>query len=190
MIREGARGRLKLILWPLSAPLGPRYEEKAMSSVAWDKDNLVQRVGSNSEELGHVKYDENSNQYVLWLKDTRAVFGSNKGYIRGDSFPSMQDAKQSAAFSTSARLFHYMWLVGLRADGNETNKDIAQGIKDAESGKPLTESTFKEEMEKITAESKKRERWALAIGVGLALVGIAVSFLTSWLSLWLRPKPR
>ena len=53
-----------------------------MSSIFWDKDNLIQRVGSNIEELGHVRHEENSNQYVLWLKDTRGVFGSNKGYIR------------------------------------------------------------------------------------------------------------
>ena len=65
-----------------------------MSSVVWDKDNLIQKVGGNVEELGHVKYDQHSNEYVLWLKDTRDVFGTNKGYIRGDSFPSMKDAKQ------------------------------------------------------------------------------------------------
>ena len=69
-----------------------------MSSVLWDKDNLIQRVGSNIEELGHVRHEENSNQYVLWLKDTRGVFGSNKGYIRGDTFPSMEDAKQKRCF--------------------------------------------------------------------------------------------
>ena len=79
-----------------------------MSAVFWDKDRLIQRVGSNREELGYVRHDENSNQVVLWLKDTRG--GSNKGYIRGDSFPSMQDAKQNAAVSTSAQLFHYLWL--------------------------------------------------------------------------------
>ena len=149
-----------------------------MSTVLWDRDNLIQKVGSNIEELGHVRYEENSNQYVLWLKDTRGMFGSNKGYIRGDSFPSMQDAKQSAAFSTSARIFHHMWLAGLRADGNETE------IEAAESGEPpLTVSTFKEEMDKrateskeemdkLKAESEKQARFYFVMG---ALVSIVVS---------------
>ena len=118
-----------------------------MSSVVWDKDNLIQEAGGNVEELGHVKYDQHSNEYVLWLKDTRDVFGANKGYIRGDSFPSMKDAKQQAAFSKSAWLLHYMWMIGLRDDGNKTGKDVTQGIEDSESGKPLTVSTFKEEID-------------------------------------------
>ena len=142
-------------------------------SVLWDKDNLIQRVGSNIEELGHVRYEENSNQYILWLKDTRGVFGSNKGYIRGDTFPSMEDAKQNAASSTSAWIFHFMWLAGLRAEG-KTGKAIDQGIEDAESGKPLTESTFKEEM----AKADKRERLYLGIGLGFSLlVGIVLSLI-------------
>ena len=126
-----------------------------MSAVFWDKDSLIQRVGSNTEELGYVRHEENSNQYVLWLKDTRGVFGSDKGYIRGDTFPSLEDAKQHAASSTSAWLFHYMWLTGLRDGGNETGRDVAQAIEGVESGKPLTESTFKEEMDKRAAESKE-----------------------------------
>ena len=154
-----------------------------MSSVFWDKDNLIQRVGSNIEELGHVRREENSNQCILWLKDTRGVFGSNKRYIRGDTFPSMEDAKQNAASSTSAWLFHYMWLTGLRAEGNETVRDVAQAIEGVESGKPLTESTFKEEMDKrateskeemdkLKAESEKRARFYFVMG---ALASIVVS---------------
>ena len=159
-----------------------------MSSVVWDRDNLVQKVGGNVEELGHVKYDQHSNEYVLWLKDTRDVFGTNKGYIRGDSFPSMKDAKQHAALSKSAWLLHYMWMVGLRDDGNKTGKDVTQGIEDSESGKPLTVSTFKEEMDKLTDDldrakkeasekerkSGKRDICFFVAGLGIALVGIFV----------------
>lgn len=143
-----------------------KLEERPMSSVLWDQDNLIQRVRNHVEELGHVKYDSNSNNYVLWLKDTREVFGTNRGYIRGDSFPSMKQAKQNAAASTSARLFHYMWLVDLRGAENSTGQDIAQGIRDAENGKPLTESTFKYEMEK----ADKRERLYLVIGIVVGIV--------------------
>ena len=131
-----------------------------MSSVVWDKDNLIQKVGGNVEELGHVKYDQHSNEYVLWLKDTRDVFGTNKGYIRGDSFPSMKDAKQNAAGSKSAFLLHYMWMVGLRDDRNKTGKDVTQGIEDSERSKPLTESTFKEEMDKLTAQLDRAKKEA------------------------------
>ena len=119
-----------------------------MSSVIWDGDNLTQKVGGNVEKLGHVKYDENSKDYVLWLKDAHGVFGNNKGYIRGDSFPSMEDAKQNATSSTSATLFHYMWMVALRDDGKVSDKQIDKFKEDADRGKPLTESTFKEEMRK------------------------------------------
>ena len=86
-----------------------------MSSILWDGDNLIQKVGDNVAELArHVKHDENSNEVVLWLKDTRGVFGNNKGYIRGESFPSMKDAKRLATSSTSAFHFHHMWMAGLR----------------------------------------------------------------------------
>lgn len=141
-----------------------------MSSVLWDQDNLIQRVGNHVEELGHIKYDPNSNNHVLWLKDTRDMFGTNGGYIRGDSFPSMNQAKQNAAASTSAWLLHYMWLVGLRNADNAADQHIAQGIRDAENGKPLTESTFKDEM----AKADKRARLYLVIGIVIGIIGILV----------------
>ena len=49
-----------------------------MSSVIWDGDNLIQKVGGNVEELGHVKYDDNSKDYILWLKDTYEVTPSRR----------------------------------------------------------------------------------------------------------------
>ena len=88
-----------------------------MSSVQWHGDNLIQRVGDSVEELGHVKYDENTGTYVLWLRDLRGVFGTNKRYIRGHSFASMEDARRRAAGSESAQHFHLMWLAGLRDSG-------------------------------------------------------------------------
>ena len=139
-----------------------------MSSVIWDGDNLIQKVKGNVEELGHVKYDENSKDYVLWLKDTRGVFGNNKGYIRGDSFPSMENAKQNAASSTSATLFHYMWMVGLRDDGKVSDKQLDRSKEDAERAKPLTESTYKEEMKK----AKNRGNLGLVIGLVGVVVGL------------------
>ena len=138
-------------------------------------------MANTEENWGNVKYDENLNEYTLWLKDIRDVFGNNKGYIRGDSFPSMKDAKQHAALSMSARLFHYMWLVGLRGDGNDTGKDVAQGIEDAESGKPVTVSTFKEEMNKLTEKldrAEKKQIWYFVAGIcGSGLVGIVIGFI-------------
>ena len=160
-----------------------------MSSVVWDGDNLVQRVRDRIEELGHVKFEPASNRYVLWLRDLRGVFGVKDGYIRGDTFPSMTDAKQHAASSTSAWLFHLMWLSGLRDRGKASETDIAQALADAESGKPLSVSTFKQEMETVKALLEKAERDAeqkdhnarrreilfFLGGLAVGLLGIVVS---------------
>ena len=162
-----------------------------MSSVVWDGDNLIQRVGDDIDELGHVKHDPNSNSHVLWLRDLRDVFGVNKGYVRGDSFPSMNEAKRHAATSTSAWLFHFMWLVGLRDRRQVSDADIAQFMTDAEAGKPLTVSTFKEEMGVIKSalqraekdadekerNARKREILFFIAGLVIGLIGIAVSVL-------------
>ena len=68
-----------------------------MSSIVWDGANLIQRAAGKTEELGHVKLDPISNEYVLWVKDSRHVFGVGDGYVRGDSFAALQDAKRKAA---------------------------------------------------------------------------------------------
>ena len=159
-----------------------------MSSILWDGDNLIQKVGDNLEELGHVKYDENSKDYVLWLKDTRDVFSTNKGYIRSDSFPSMKDVKQNAASSVSARIFHHMWMVGLRDGGIDTGKDVAQDIKDAESGKQPDISTviaeIKEMQEKLdraennTSEREKKSKKREKLSYVIAAVSIVISVVT------------
>ena len=44
-----------------------------------------------------------------------------------------------------------MWLAGLRDRSQASDAQIAQALADAESGKPLTVSTFKEEMETVKA---------------------------------------
>ena len=147
-----------------------------MSSVIWDGDNLIQEVGGNVEELGHVKYDDNSKDYVLWLKDTRDVFGNNKGYIRGDSFPAMENAKQNAASSTSATLFHYMWMVSLRDDGKVSDKQLDRSKEDAEGSKPLTESKFKEVME---IDNKLNIRLFIFGHVASLVIGLFVGFVVA-----------
>ncbi len=119
--------------------------EQVMSALVWDGDNLFQRMGSNVEELGHLKAERYSGRVVLWLRDTRNVFGVNSGYVRGDDFATMLDAKRGAATCESAELMHRMWLAGLSKSGN-AGQLVARAVLDAEEGKPLTVSTFKEEM--------------------------------------------
>ncbi len=81
-----------------------------MSAITWKEENrLFQHVGTHEEELGYVAFDQKSKTYVLWLKDTCGVLGLNGGYIRGDEFPSMAAAKEKAASSPSAFIFH-MWM--------------------------------------------------------------------------------
>ena len=89
----------------------------------------------------------------------------------------------------SAGLFHYMWLVGLRDGGEQPDSAIVQAIADAEDGKPLKESTFKDEMKKLSErlnradadaresvrKARAREKWYFLVGLALALIGILVS---------------
>ena len=134
-----------------------------MSSVVWDKDKLIQRVGDNTEELGHIKYDESSNMYILWLKDVRDVFGITGGYIRGDSFASMKDAKRHAASSTSAFLFHHMWMTGLRKAG-------AQDIEDPVSALGKKMDLAAKEANEREIKSKKRNICLTVISITIAIV--------------------
>ena len=81
-----------------------------MSSITWNRDRLVQQVGNESEELGYVSLDKNSGTFVLWLKDTCGVLDLHGGYIRGDEYASMADARSKAASSPSAFIMHYIWM--------------------------------------------------------------------------------
>lgn len=81
-----------------------------MSSITWSGDRLIQRVGKNEEELGKVTWDGGSEMFVLWLKDTCGVLGVDGGYMRGDEFASMADAKEKAAFTVSASIMHWIWI--------------------------------------------------------------------------------
>ena len=159
-----------------------------MSSVVWHGDHLIQKVGVNVEELGYIRYDKESNGFVLWLRDTRGVFGGKHLVIRGDTFPTMADAKRKAASTVSARLFHHMWMVGLREGGRGGLENVEQAIADVESGNPLTESTFKKEIDKMVkrldeaesradmVEEKSRIRSWIHLVVGL-LAGLLFALL-------------
>ena len=81
-----------------------------MSAITWKGNYLFQHVGNYTEELGLISFDNNSETFVLWLKDTCDAFGSNRGYTRGDEYPSLNAAKMNAAASKSAFIFHLMWL--------------------------------------------------------------------------------
>ena len=81
-----------------------------MSSITWNDNRLMQSVGTNNEQLGHISLDENSGTYVVWLKDTCGVLGLNGGDIRGDEFGSMEEAKSDAASSPSVFIMHYIWM--------------------------------------------------------------------------------
>ena len=155
-----------------------------MGSVLWDANNLIQKVGENLEELGHVKYDETANEHVLWLRDWRNVFGASHGYVRGDSFPSMEEAKKCAAGSTSARLFHLMWLFGLRDHGQASEADVAYAIADSDLGRPLSESTFKEEMERAERRADERERKAKRRGWIQTIIAVVVGCFIGAFSSW------
>ena len=96
-----------------------------MSSIIWKGDYLSQHLRDYEGELGYVKLDQNSNTYVLWLKDTfGVVMGTPDAYIRGDEFPSMVVAKQKAALSASAFILHCIWM------RNVVKKQTLQAVND------------------------------------------------------------
>ena len=146
-----------------------------MSTVVWDQDNLVQKVGDSIDELGHVKYDQNTSTYVLWLRDHGDAFRSKRGYIRGDSYPSMKDAKQCAASSVSACLFHHMWLVAVRDGRERPDPELAGSIADAEASKPLTVSTFTVEMRKAQKDADRKYRKSRNLAIWLFVAAVAAT---------------
>lgn len=81
-----------------------------MSSITRQGDRLIQKAGNDVEELGHVDFDQKTNTYVLWLKDTCGVLGPNDGYIRGDEFASKEVAKNKTLSSPSALIMHHIWM--------------------------------------------------------------------------------
>lgn len=84
-----------------------------MSSIVWEGNKLIQRVGSDSDELGFVGVDESSGKYVLWLNDTIGVYARKPGepvYIRGEEFRSLEDARENALNSPAATIMHMLWL--------------------------------------------------------------------------------
>ena len=135
-----------------------------MSSITRQGNRLIQRAGNDVEELGYIGFDQNTN--VLWLKDTCGVLNLNGGYIRGDEFTSMEEAKKNAASSPSAFIMHYIWmrrsikakaLVTVNDNWEEISISIAQKIqvnKEAMTDK-ISEYFDKIPIEKIKEWSKK-----------------------------------
>ena len=48
--------------------------------------------------------------HVLWLKDHDGVFNAPGSYVRGDEWPTLQEAKANAARSPTAFLANRMWM--------------------------------------------------------------------------------
>ena len=84
-----------------------------MSSFVWQGHRIIQRVGDDSDELGHVALDASTGKYVLWLKDTGGVYFATSGkpfYMRAEEFTSLEDAIENAPDSPAANIMHMLWL--------------------------------------------------------------------------------
>ena len=81
-----------------------------MSSIRLEGEKLLQRHRDSVAELGHIEYDKRTHKFVVWLRDSHDAFRMNRGYVRGDEYDSMTEAKAQAAASTAARLMHLLWL--------------------------------------------------------------------------------
>lgn len=64
-----------------------------MSSVQWKGNRIMQAVGGQTEELGYLQREVDRDVWVVWLKDTRGVFGGGAQYVRGDEYPSEKEAR-------------------------------------------------------------------------------------------------
>ena len=60
-----------------------------MSRIYMANDRIVQAVGENASELGHIAHDRHTGEYVLWIKDHKGdISGSPGGYVRGGEWAS------------------------------------------------------------------------------------------------------
>ncbi len=139
-----------------------------MSTIIWQGNKLVQRVRSRgmTEELGYVDYEASSGKYILWLKDTKNAFGLNGGYVRGDEFDSMADAKRRAAGSISAGLLHHMWIApdaGLPVSIPEAKIIIIKTVKNMQVNQnSLGIQVSNSDVEKVKEHVEKAEPSLLA----------------------------
>ena len=67
-----------------------------------------------------------------------------------------------------------MWLFGLRDHGQASEADVAYAIADSDLGRPLSESTFKEEMERAERRADERERKAKRRGWIQTIIAVVV----------------
>ena len=81
-----------------------------MSTMNWQGNRIMQKVGSSREQLGSIRLEKDAKTWVLWLKDTCGVLGLSGGEIRGDEYPSEEQAKAKALDSPSAFIMHYIWI--------------------------------------------------------------------------------
>ena len=155
-----------------------------MSSVTWQGNRLIQNAGDHVEELGYVSLDQNTNTYVLWLKDTCNVFGLNGGYLRGDEFPSLASAKHNAAFSTSANLVHHMWMIKLGRESKKERKHVLEWIDERlASGDILTKSSFLSYMDNKAKMDRKFDVFNMVLGV---ILGILATLIYEHSGIWLK----
>ena len=84
-----------------------------MSSIIWDGNRLIQKMGGEESELGYIGSDKNRGTYALWLKDHNGTFIGKGSYIRGDTWNTFAEAKEKAADCSSAFLAHLMWVKSL-----------------------------------------------------------------------------
>ena len=149
-----------------------------MSSIKWKNDRLFQHVGNHDEELGYVDLDENTETYVLWLKDTCGVLGLNGGYIRGDEFPTKIAAKDKAASSASACILHYIWMRDVAIE--ETKRAIDDQWDEIST--KLSNGTSKDDLrDEIIRHIKelpiqKIKDWLIKIGEG-AIKSVIIEYL-------------
>ena len=142
-----------------------------MSSVTWNGDKIMQHAGTDDAELGYISLDKPSGTYVLWLKDTCGVLDLNGGYIRGDEFASMAEAKEKGASSGSAFIMHYIWIRRVtkrRAlEALDEHWDKISSEFDSDTKKETLRGRLAEYLDKLPIN--EIQKWGKRIGEGLGV---------------------
>ena len=135
----------------------------------------MQRVGNREEELGNVAWDDNSGTVVLWLKDTCGVLGADQGYLRGDEFVSMTDAKAQAASAPSAFIMHMLWM--RKSVTDQVTKELEENWEtiSSELGGDVKRNVVRDKVADYlrALPSKKLKEWSEAIAKGVIIVTLA-----------------
>ncbi len=86
----------------------------------WVGPVLLQGIHQANTELGYIAYEEQTNSYVIWLKDYWGHAVRRGGYVRGDTFSTLEEGMSKGPTQGATFLFHLMWQQTLAETADST----------------------------------------------------------------------